>query len=69
MFLSILLPLQVFAIAGNAEKGSYLGLLMLVGGIISLVSPPFLGILSDRLKSRLGQRRCVDAFVWLIGIK
>lgn len=57
VFLSILLPNQVIALVGNERKGSYMGLLMLSGGVVSLISPPFIGIWSDRLKSRFGRRR------------
>lgn len=57
MFLSILLPKQVLDLVGDGRKGSYLGLLMLIGGLISLVTPPLIGIASDRFRSRLGKRR------------
>lgn len=60
--LTVLLPQQVSAIAGNAQKVSSLGLVTGIGAIFAVVVPPIAGFLSDRTRSPLGRRN-----VWVMG--
>jgi MFS family permease len=55
--IQFLLPLQVEAIAGDANKESALGIVVAVGALVSLVASPIAGALSDRTSARLGRRR------------
>ncbi|RSM43180.1 MFS transporter [Amycolatopsis balhimycina DSM 5908] len=53
--MSYSLTIRLHQIApGHAE---YLGYLTGIGGVVSLVLNPFVGVLSDRTRSRLGRRR------------
>jgi MFS family permease len=56
----IILPSQVFKIAGNANKGVALAFVLVPGAFVSLLANPLFGLLSDRTKGRLavwGRRR------------
>ncbi len=55
--INFLLPLQVEAIVGSGTKETNLGLVLAIGALVSLVSSPISGALSDRTSSRLGRRR------------
>ncbi|WP_424952289.1 MFS transporter [Deinococcus sp.] len=53
LLLLILMPADVLRFVGEAQKGTYLGLLVGVGAVLALVMPPLIGTLSDRLGLRL----------------
>src|SRR6266700_4532813 len=56
----IILPSQVFKIAGNADKGVALAFVLVPGAFVSLFANPLFGLLSDRMHGRLahwGRRR------------
>src|SRR2546421_301509 len=56
----IILPSQVFKIAGNADKGVALAFVLVPGAFVSLFANPLFGMLSDRTHGRLaawGRRR------------
>src|SRR5436309_8404762 len=56
----IILPSQVFKIAGNADKGVALAFVLVPGAFVSLFANPLFGTLSDRTHGRLaawGRRR------------
>jgi Na+/melibiose symporter-like transporter len=55
--LTIVVPSQIAAIAGNANKELYNGLIPAVGAVASLLVTPLAGALSDRSRSRFGRRR------------
>jgi MFS family permease len=54
--IQFLLPLQVESLTPGSKEGS-LSLVLTVGALISLISNPLAGALSDRTSSRLGRRR------------
>jgi len=58
----ITIALRVSEIAGEAEKGRWLGIILAIGGFVALVITPICGALSDRTRSRFGRRR-----PWLLG--
>lgn len=53
----VIIPLQVFTIAGDEAKGSSLGTTLLFGSLSSLVCAPMFGSLSDVSTHRMGRRR------------
>ncbi|HYN87027.1 MAG TPA: MFS transporter [Ardenticatenaceae bacterium] len=55
--LAIVLPSQIAAIVGDAEKEFYNGLIPPLGALVSLLITPVAGALSDRSRSRFGRRR------------
>ncbi len=55
--LAIVLPSQIAAIVGDANKEFYNGLIPPLGAIVSLLITPVAGALSDRSRSRFGRRR------------
>jgi MFS family permease len=59
--LQVLLPQQVAAIAGNAQKVAVLGLVTGVSAIVAMAWAPIAGFLSDRTRSRLGRRN-----IWVL---
>src|SRR5713226_933737 len=67
----IILPSQVFKIAGNATKGTALAYVLVPGAFVSLFANPLFGMLSDRTHGRLaawGRRRPYILFGTLINI-
>ncbi|MBI4786636.1 MAG: MFS transporter [Chloroflexi bacterium] len=54
--LIIALPSQAAFIAGDEFKGRGLGLILAVGALVSMIAAPFLGALSDRIRTRWGRR-------------
>ncbi len=55
--LAIVLPHQIAAIVGDAQKELYNGLIPSLGAALSLIVTPVAGAFSDRSLSRLGRRR------------
>lgn len=55
--ISIVLPSQIAAIVGDAQKEFYNGIVPAIGAVVSLVITPVAGALSDRSRSRFGRRR------------
>src|SRR5215510_2610073 len=55
--LAIVLPSQIAAIVGDADKEFYNGLILPIGALVSLLITPVAGALSDRSRSRWGRRR------------
>jgi MFS family permease len=60
--LPIVIPTQILLFVpsnhvGSTEQAAVLSWLVLVGAIISLLMPPFIGTLSDRTRGKLGRRR------------
>lgn len=55
--LAIVLPSQIAAIVGDAQKELYNGLIPSIGAALSLVATPIAGAFSDRSLSRFGRRR------------
>ena len=55
--LLITLPQQAFLIGGDAAKGQTLGIVLLLGAVVSMVVAPLFGALSDRTITRFGRRR------------
>ena len=53
---SVLLALQVQQSLGEADKIANLAIITTIGGIISMLSQPVAGLLSDRTRSRFGKR-------------
>ena len=60
--LQVLLPEQVSAIAGNANKVAALGLVTGISALVAVIAQPIAGVLSDRTRSRLGRRN-----IWVLG--
>jgi MFS family permease len=54
--LIVTLPSQAAYIAGDEFKGRGLGLVLAIGALVSMIAAPFLGALSDRVKTRWGRR-------------
>jgi Na+/melibiose symporter-like transporter len=55
--IAIVLPSQIAAIVGDAQKEFYNGLIPPLGAVVSLAITPVAGALSDRSRSRWGRRR------------
>ena len=55
--IAIVLPNQIAAIVGDANKEFYNGLIPPLGALVSLLITPVAGALSDRSRSRFGRRR------------
>ena len=55
--IAIVLPSQIAAIVGDADKEFYNGLIPPLGALVSLLITPVAGALSDRSRSRWGRRR------------
>jgi MFS family permease len=55
--IAIVLPSQIAAIVGDADKEFYNGLIPPLGAVVSLLITPVAGALSDRSRSRFGRRR------------
>lgn len=55
--IAIVLPNQIAAIVGDANKEFYNGLIPALGAVVSLLITPIAGALSDRSRSRFGRRR------------
>jgi MFS family permease len=55
--IAIVLPNQIAAIVGDANKEFYNGLVPALGAVVSLLITPIAGALSDRSRSRFGRRR------------
>ena len=55
--IAIVLPSQIAAIVGDANKEFYNGLIPALGAVMSLLITPIAGALSDRSRSRFGRRR------------
>src|SRR5215469_10611260 len=67
----IILPSQVFKIAGNASKGTALAYVLVPGAFVSLFANPLFGMLSDRTHGRLavwGRRRPYILFGTLFNV-
>jgi len=54
---SIILPIRVLDFVPEAEKNTYLGLLISTGLILAMLVQPIIGAISDRCGSRWGRRR------------
>jgi MFS family permease len=60
--LTIVIPTQILLFVpssqlGSAEQATVLSWLVVAGSIVSLLIPPFIGVLSDRTRGKLGRRR------------
>jgi MFS family permease len=66
--LGIVLPHQIAALVGDAQKELYNGLIPALGAALSLVLTPIAGALSDRSRSRFGRRRPYIALGTLINV-
>ena len=55
--LIITMPSQVKAAVGNSVKGTELGLVLSAGAIISMLTAPIFGALSDRIRLPGGRRK------------
>src|SRR5436305_8006752 len=67
----IILPSQVFKIAGNADKGVALAFVLVPGAFVSLFANPLFGRVSDRRHGRLaawGRRRPYILIVTLVNV-
>ena len=67
----IILPSQVFKIAGNTTKGIALAYVLVPGAFVSLFANPLFGMLSDRTHGRLaawGRRRPYILFGTLVNV-
>lgn len=70
----IILPSQVFKIAGDLHKGAALAFVLIPGAFVSLFANPLFGMLSDRTRGRLaswGRRRpyiLFGTFVNIVGL-
>jgi len=53
LLLPILMPKDVSRLVGEADKGTYLSVLLGIPALIPLILPPFLGVWSDRVGRRL----------------
>ncbi|KAF6039082.1 TAZ [Bugula neritina] len=52
-------PAQVEAMVGNKIKGTVLGIMVAIGALLTLFVSPLLGLMSDRLETKIGKRRPV----------
>jgi len=52
-----IIPTRVLGFAGDAHKGTVLGLVFVAGALVSMFTGPVAGVLSDELRSRHGRRR------------
>lgn len=59
--LQVLLPQQVAALVGNAQKVTVLGLVTGMSAIVAMAWAPIAGLLSDRTRSCLGRRN-----IWVL---
>jgi len=67
----IILPSQVFKIAGDLNKGEALAFVLVPGAFVSLFANPLFGMLSDRTRGRLaswGRRRPYILFGTLVNV-
>src|SRR3954452_7212144 len=55
--LFLVLPAQIEHIVGKDRKEFYLGIVLAIGALVSLVVTPVAGALSDRCRNRAGRRR------------
>ena len=55
--LVVIIPLQVFHLAGDAGKGAAMGTALLMGSFVSLFAAPIFGSLSDHSTHKMGRRR------------
>src|SRR5262245_10623774 len=55
--IAIVLPNQIAAIVGDANKEFYNGLIPALGAVVSLLITPVAGAFSDRSRNRFGRRR------------
>jgi MFS family permease len=55
--LIILLPAQAEKIGGEANKGATLGIIVLIGAFVSMLTAPLVGAWSDRVRARWGRRK------------
>ncbi|MDR2374367.1 MAG: MFS transporter [Bifidobacteriaceae bacterium] len=53
---TILLPVQIIAAVGEANKETWIGIITTVGTAVGIVFSPLVGRWSDRTRSRLGRR-------------
>ena len=53
---SILLPLQVQGITGDAGKAGALAVILTIGAFAAMLAQPIAGLVSDRTRSRFGRR-------------
>lgn len=53
----LIIPYQILKMVGLERKGTYLGLTMLFSSIVTVISGPLSGTLSDRSKLPFGRRR------------
>jgi hypothetical protein len=51
------IPTRVLAFASDSNKGSVLGLVTVVGALVSMLTGPIAGVLSDESRLRWGRRR------------
>ena len=66
--LGIVLPHQIAALVGDAQKELYNGLIPALGAALSLFLTPIAGALSDRSRSSFGRRRPYIAVGTLINV-
>jgi MFS family permease len=52
-----IIPTRVLAFAGDAAKGTMLGLVTVAGALVAMITGPIAGVLSDESRSRYGRRR------------
>lgn len=52
-----MIPTRVLEFATDATKGSMLGLVTVMGGLVSMITGPIAGVLSDECRWRWGRRR------------
>jgi Na+/melibiose symporter-like transporter len=67
----IILPSQVFKIAGDLNKGEALAFVLVPGAFVSLFANPLFGMLSDKTRGRLaawGRRRPYILFGTLVNV-
>src|SRR5512143_699354 len=51
------IPTRVLAFASDSNKGSMLGLVTVVGALVSMLTGPIAGVLIDESRLRWGRRR------------
>ncbi|XP_076453746.1 uncharacterized protein LOC143288946 [Babylonia areolata] len=67
----VVVPAQVEALVGSSSKGSCLGGLVAGGAVVTFTVSPVIGMVSDRLRSKMGRRRpvmLVGAVVMCVGL-